>query len=130
MRHGRSAAALVLAMLLGGPALAHHSYAEFDTAQTVSVEGTVTNVLYANPHVMLQITTGEAKTYAAEWANVGSLQAGGVSQGTLRVGDRLIVSGNPARDPQVLKLARLSEVQRPADGWRWRRGEGASVGPR
>jgi hypothetical protein len=118
--------AVVGATLLSGMApQAHHSYADFDLQRTVSVEGTLSQVLYANPHVMLTITTPDRASFTAEWANVRALEGGGVTEGTLNIGDRVIVSGNPARDPANRKLARLSEVRRPADGWQWVRGQGA-----
>jgi hypothetical protein len=86
-------------------------------------------VRYANPHVMLTITTAERATYTAEWANVRALEAGGVTERTLTIGDRVIVSGNPSRVAERRKLARLSEVRRPADGWQWMRGQGAATVP-
>jgi hypothetical protein len=120
--------AVVGSTLLSGMApLAHHSYADFDLQRTVSVEGTVSQVLYANPHVVLTIATPDRASVTAEWANVRALEGGGVTEGTLKVGDSVIVSGNPARDPANRRLARLSEVRRPADGWQWVRGQGAAA---
>src|SRR6185436_11675240 len=39
---------------------------------------------------------------------------------TLRVGDHLIVTGAPSRDPGSHELVRLKEVRRPRDGWTYR----------
>jgi len=126
----RLSVAIVGLTLLSGLALkAHHSYAEFDLQRTVSVEGTISQLLYANPHVMLTIAAPNDASFTAEWANVGALERGGVTERTLKVGDRVIVTGNPARDPDARKLARLSQVRRPADRWQWVRGQGASTSP-
>ena len=116
-------------LLTGTPSLAHHSYADFDLQRTASVEGTISQVLYANPHVMLTIITPDRATYTAEWANVRTLEAGGVTERTLAIGDRVIVSGNPSRVAENRRLSRLSEVRRPADGWQWVRGQGAGTVP-
>jgi hypothetical protein len=62
-------AGVASALLSGTALLAHHSYADFDLQRTVSVEGTISQVLYANPHVMLTIATPEHVTFTAEWAN-------------------------------------------------------------
>ena len=43
-------AAAVSVLLIGAPALAHHSFASYDIAQQKLVEGTVTQWNYNNPH--------------------------------------------------------------------------------
>jgi hypothetical protein len=38
---------------------AHHSYAAFDLESTVSIEGELSDVVWAKPHVLMTITTEE-----------------------------------------------------------------------
>lgn len=52
------------------------------------------------------------------------------SHSDLKVGDVVVVSGTPALDPAVHELARIEEVRRVSDGWRWLKndaGRGAAI---
>jgi hypothetical protein len=108
-------------VLTGGSGLAHHSYAEFQTDQTVSIEGDVEELLFVNPHVVLKVHAKDSHTYTAVWQAAYQLARTGVIRTTLNVGDHVIVSGSPARDSANYTLSLLKEVQRPLDGWRWSR---------
>lgn len=99
-------------------ASAHHSYSAFDRNRTVSIEGDVERVSFTNPHVMLTIKTSDAELYTAEWQNINQLAKGGVTGDTVKVGDRLVVSGSPKHDNERL-LSLIQEVRRPSDGWSW-----------
>ena len=46
-------AAVVALGVLSGPALAHHGGAAFDQTQTLTFSGTVTQLEFANPHVLV-----------------------------------------------------------------------------
>ena len=43
------------AMLTASSALAHHSFAMFDQSKSVTVQGTVKDFRWANPHVFIQL---------------------------------------------------------------------------
>ena len=113
-------------MLLGvaGPAAAHHSFsATYDSSQQSQIEGEVAQFLFRNPHSMVQILapddTGEMRRWAIEWAGVNVLTGEGISRTTLRIGDKVIVTGNPGRVPSDFRMRMLS-IERPEDGWKWR----------
>jgi hypothetical protein len=109
---------LVLASI---SARAHHGHADFLLDQTVTVEGTLKELRYANPHVVLKIQTAEGVVYSAEWQAASWLQYHAhVMLTTLRVGDQLVVSGAPSRDPESRELVRLKQVRRLRDGWTYR----------
>jgi hypothetical protein len=109
---------VVLCGLAGISAHAHHGHTDFLLNQTVTVEGTLDELRYANPHVVLKIRTAEGVVYSAEWQAASWLQYHAhVMLTTLRVGDHVIVSGAPSRDPALHELVRLKEVRRPRDGW-------------
>ena len=111
-------AAVVLFVLAGISARAHHGHTDFLLSQTVTVEGTLDELRYANPHVVLKIRTADGVVYSAEWQAASWLQYHAhVMLTTLRVGDHVIVSGAPSRDPASHELVRLKEVRRPRDGW-------------
>ncbi len=47
-------AIVAAALLTGSSVLAHHSYGDILREQTVTIEGTLENILFANPHVVLK----------------------------------------------------------------------------
>ena len=113
--------AITVAALAGGSAHAHHSYGDVFRDQTVSIEGAIDELVYANPHVMLKVKTKDSQLYTAEWGNTRTLAEAGVTSTTLKVGDHIVVTGSPMRDPTARKVTLLKEIHRPSDGWRWAR---------
>jgi len=89
------------------------------TDHRVTLKGEVRQVSFANPHVMLTIETKNSGTWQAEWTNVESLARQGVRQETVKTGDLLEIEGSPARNPESRVVSALTEIRRPADGWRW-----------
>jgi hypothetical protein len=111
-------AVLVMFVLAGLSAGAHHSHPDFLLNQTVMIEGNLEELRYANPHVVLKIRTADGILYSAEWQAASWLQYHAhVMLTTLRVGDHVIVSGSPSRDTTARELVHLKEVRRPRDGW-------------
>jgi hypothetical protein len=114
-----SSALLLLALLLAGPASAHHSVqAQFDIHKTFTVSGTVAKVEWINPHSYLTInvkdTDGKVQKWAFELGGPGALRRAGMSRedrGGLKPGDEVTASGLAAKDGsttgflQELKLA-------------------------
>jgi hypothetical protein len=117
----RLLAAFVASMLPSAAASAHHSYGAYFEDRTVSIEGTVDSIHFANPHVTFNLRTDAGEVYAAEWQNLIQLRHGNVGPTTLKAGDRVIVVASPPRDPSSRKITLLREIRRPADGWLWRR---------
>jgi hypothetical protein len=97
---------------------AHHGYADFRQDQVVSIQGTIEKIDWANPHTTLTIKSNNG-TYSAEWENMYHLRRAGVTLGSLKAGDRIIVSGTPNRNPADHSLAQLREIRRLSDGWQW-----------
>jgi hypothetical protein len=113
-----------LALAVVGIARAHHSFAAtYDGNSKAQIEGEVAQFLFRNPHSMVQILApdedGEMRRWAIEWAGVNVLTGEGISRETLRIGDRVIVTGNPGRVPSDYRMRMLS-IERPEDGWQWR----------
>jgi hypothetical protein len=112
-------AAVAIALVAGTPALAHHSYGDFLRDQTVSIEGTVEHLVFANPHVVFTLRTDEGATYTVEWSNLIQLERQGIRSGMVKVGDRLMASGSPHRDATIQKITLLTEVRPQSGDWRW-----------
>ena len=92
--------------LLGAsiPAMAHHAIAaEFDTTKPIKFEGTVKSVDWMNPHIYVNIETideaGKAIVYSVEGGPPNALYRQGWRANSLKVGDKVQVSGVRAKKP-------------------------------
>jgi len=111
------------AFVAATPALAHHSFAAtYFEDKVQKVEGDLVQFLYRNPHSFVHLEgkdeNGVAQRWAIEWGAGLQLNQQGVMRDTLRVGDHVIVEGNPGRNPQDHRL-RMRSILRPSDGWKW-----------
>jgi hypothetical protein len=120
--HCAGAAVALLSLTVVASAGAHHSFAAFDEAQEIRIEGTLASFDFVNPHARIELVVtrddGRELRWNAEWAGAGSLLGQGVSAASLAVGDALVLTGNPARDTEHHAL-RLTSLLRPADGFAW-----------
>ena len=110
--------AVAAAIVIGGSAQAHHSYALYLEDRTVSIEGELAQFVYRSPHTIVTLKTADSATYNAEWWDRRELASVGVTGDTLRIGDRIVITGSPGRnrDDHILHV---KGVRRIADGWRW-----------
>jgi DNA/RNA endonuclease YhcR with UshA esterase domain len=115
---------IAIALLVtGGRAYAHHSFAAtYFVDQEITVQGTITQFLYRNPHSFVKIDAkddkGNVTTWYIEWGGGAQLTHANVNRDTLKPGDVVVVSGNPGRDPAEHRI-RLHKIVRPSDGWKW-----------
>src|SRR5262252_6165365 len=96
-------ASVAIALLLtGGSALAHHSFAMFDQSQTVTLQGTVADFRWTNPHVFIELTvkteTGADEQWSIEMTSPEHLSRAGWRPGSLKAGDKVTLSIHPMRD--------------------------------
>jgi len=106
-----------------GAAHAHHSFAAtYFVDKEVTVEGTLTQFLFRNPHSFVKVEApddkGQMVTWAVEWGGGAQLNQEHVTRDTLKPGDHVIVTGNPGRDPSDHRI-RLHKIVRTSDGWKW-----------
>lgn len=90
------AIAVTLLLWPAAAAVAHHSAAIFDPAQTVTVEGTVERYEWANPHVYLHVASGSG-TWLVEAGSPSMMQRAGWSRDSFAAGDVVSIDLNPAR---------------------------------
>jgi hypothetical protein len=95
--------AAVCAAALGftAAARAHHSYAMFDMTQTVTIEGTVKDFQWTNPHGWIELlvaTPNGPKQYSIEGNNLRVLTSVGWKFNTLKAGDKVTIEMHPLRD--------------------------------
>lgn len=106
--------------LSSSPASPHHSWsAHYDLSRSTFISGTVARVSFRYPHSALVLNVdaanGRAERWTVEWASPQRLRERGVTERTVRIGDALLVTGNPHRDPKVRSL-RVESLRRAADG--------------
>ena len=101
---------------------AHHSIsAVYDSSQQVTVEGIVTEFQFVNPHPFVTMDVKQDSGSAQQWwlgmDNLWELTKIGMTSQTLKRGDRIVVTGSPARvKSQSLYIRKLD---RPVDGFRY-----------
>jgi len=123
MKHSILILAIAAAVVAAIPAHAHHSFsATYFEDKVQKVEGNLVQFLYRNPHSFVHVEgpdeNGVAQRWAVEWGAGLQLNQQGVMRDTLRVGDHVIIEGNPGRNPQDHRL-RMRSILRPSDGWKW-----------
>jgi hypothetical protein len=90
-----------------GVALAHHSYAMFDTSHTDKVAGTVAKLEWMNPHAFLWVYVpkpdkpGTYDLWGFENGSPSVLQGYGWSKDVLKAGDKIDVEYWPLRDGSI-----------------------------
>ena len=91
----------LLAALVATPALAHHSFAMFDTRSEVTLTGAVREFQWTNPHSWLQLQVergGTTVEYSIELGSPNSMSRRGWRKTTFLPGDKVTVVINPMRD--------------------------------
>ena len=99
-RAGSCAPWLMLAALPAA-ALAHHSYAMFDLSRTVTLQGTIRDFQWTNPHSWIWIdvpgTDGRPQQWGIEGMSPNYLARRGWSKHTLNPGDKVSVVIHPLK---------------------------------
>jgi hypothetical protein len=100
---GRRWALIVIAALLAAnsPAKAHHSFAMFDQANEIDLEGVVQEFRYVAPHsfIILEVKQkdGTTESWTLEGVSPGDLARDGWSRTSLKPGDEIKVRIAPLR---------------------------------
>ena len=83
------------------PAAAHHSPAMFDLTKDIVLEGSVVAVMWGNPHVYLTLDVqgpdGKTRQQQVEAGPASNLVTLGMREGTVRVGERVVVNAKANR---------------------------------
>lgn len=90
-------------LMMGLPAAAHHSFAaEYDTAQKVTLKGTVTKFDWMNPHAHFYLDVKDPDGKVANWnlelASPNMMQRNGWTRHSLKEGDEVVVTASRAKD--------------------------------
>lgn len=102
MRVQFAGCALALVLCLNVSTQAHHSAAGIDRTKTVTLEGTVKQFSWTNPHSWMEIDVADEKggmvTWAVEMTSPAYLVRAGWKSTTLKPGDKVSVVVRPLRN--------------------------------
>jgi hypothetical protein len=84
------------------PATGHHSFAMFDQRKVMTLEGTVAEFQWTNPHSFIEMDVSQAGGGGQRWSielnSPNNLKRQGWSRASLKSGDRVTLRMNPLRD--------------------------------
>jgi hypothetical protein len=84
------------------PAFAHHGNAAYDETRPLTLKGTVTKFMWANPHTQIffdaKDTKGEVVHWDVETLSPGKLARAGWTENAVKPGDQVTVIFSPAKD--------------------------------
>ena len=95
------AAGGLFAGAVSAPAVAHHSFAMFDQTRQVTVNGTVKEFQWTNPHAFIEVVDPSGKLWSVELNSPNNLIRQGWKRTAMKPGDKVSVVINPLRDGQA-----------------------------
>ncbi len=91
--------------IVTSPAVAHHSFAMFDATKTMTLQGTIKEFHWTNPHSWIFLMVADAEGQPKEWAIELGSPGGLVRQGwvpkTLTPGMNVKVVIRPLKDGKI-----------------------------
>ena len=94
-------AGIAIALCAAIPASAHHSDAMYDSGKQVTINGTVKEFQYTNPHSWIQLlvpaTAGAPVEYSIETAAPIVLLRAGIKPSSLQPGDKISLRYHPLK---------------------------------
>lgn len=95
--------AALLSTVLANSALAHHSFAMFDNKKEMTLEGTLKELQWTNPHIWVQVmvpdpATGKEVEWSIEGGSPNNLSRRGWSRNAMKPGDKVVVLIHPLKN--------------------------------
>ena len=96
-----AALAASCSLMIAVPAMAHHSFSMFDRDKTLTLNGTVKELEWTNPHawlyVMVADDSGKIIEYPLEMQSTGQAMKNGWHADSIKPGDKVSVVMHPLR---------------------------------
>jgi hypothetical protein len=112
---------LVVPAILAGlsivalPVFPHHGSSAYDITQLTTAKATVTNLIWRNPHCMLQFDIKDEKGVVTPWSlemyNPLWMSRAGWTKDTLKPGDQIEVTFHPAKNGTGNAYIRIPECK-------------------
>jgi hypothetical protein len=101
-KFGCAVALMGVAFALPRGAFGHHSTAMFEPEKRVTLEGTVTDFQWTNPHAWIQVEVpgadGKTEQWSFECGSPNTLSRQGWRPSILKPGDAVTIVANPMKD--------------------------------
>ena len=99
-------------LLVSPPSLAHHGASEYDMTKVISLQATITDFQFVNPHTLVNFNVKDSAGKIAEWQgelpSPNLLVRRGWNKSVLKTGDQVIIIGNPAKNGEKgMQIKRL-----------------------
>jgi hypothetical protein len=107
------------AALLSYSASAHHSGVIYDRQNPITLEGTVTDYQFVNPHVLIHFEVKDANGGVVKWVAISAppqtlYRNDGWTKTTLKPGDKITVIGAPSKaEGHVISVVKLTGANIP-----------------
>lgn len=93
--------AIVGVLMMPASTLTHHGSASFDDTKEITLKGTVTEFLWANPHCFLKLEvkddTGAVRNWNLEFGNPTGMTSRGFRRTTFKPGEQVTVTLTPVK---------------------------------
>ena len=98
-----TASVLVVGLLFFcGPLLAHHGNVAYDEVHPITIFGSVTEIVWANPHVQIFLDVKDDKGKIVNWGiesqSPGILHRNGWSKDSIKPGDQITITLAPSKN--------------------------------
>jgi hypothetical protein len=95
--------AAVLSVVLANIASAHHSFAMFDQQKEMTLDGTLKELQWTNPHIWVQVlvkdpATGKDVEWSVEGGSPNNLSRKGWSRNSMKAGDKVVIVIHPLKN--------------------------------
>jgi hypothetical protein len=90
---GAAAAIILLGIAVAG---AHHGWGSYDAANPVTIEGSITQLNFQNPHATIRLN-GPGKEWTITLAPVSRMNARGATEDKIAVGQSISAFGYPSK---------------------------------
>ena len=104
----RSVTLVVSLLAVCGSLLAHHGNAAYDEDHPITVMGTVTELVWSNPHCQIYLDVKDDKGKVVGWAvesqSPGILHRNGWTKSEFKPGDQVTISFHPAKNGNGIGL--------------------------
>lgn len=109
---------------LASVSYAHHGTANYETTQSVTVKGPVTDFQFINPHVLISMDgkddSGKVQKWQGELTSPNRLTRAGWTKSSIKPGDVITLNGYPSKSgsPEIWiqKVVLASGEQLPTGG--------------